>query len=202
MKSPIVMLAAAALLAAPTVLPAPAVAATPIKVTRFHLNQPIPPGTVAIEMAPDATVAPGPEAQVYSDAVMAAMQANGFTAATDPAAADYRVLLTVNRSSEDLPPAPPPFSIGLGGGGGGGNVAGGGAVSFGVGKRRQRALVTTQIAARIMHGTPPAAVWEGRATQAVEERGKLVQPADTANKLARALFKGFPGESGRTINVK
>ncbi len=192
--------------AALLLVPVAAQAANPIKVTRFHLGQPIAPGTVAVEMAPDATVAPGPEADLYMDAVATAMQAYGFTRAAPSGPADYRAIVHINRDTAELPPAPPPVSIGLGGGGGDGGRGGGfglgGSVAFGVGKRKQRALVSTQIAVRITRGISADAIWEGRATQSVEERGKLVQPGVTADKLAKALFKGFPGESGRTINVK
>lgn len=193
--------------AALLLVPMAAQAANPIKVTRFHLGQPIAPGTVAVEMAPDATVAPGPEADLYMDAVATAMQAYGFTRnAPSSPAADYRAIVHISRNVDELPPAPPPVSIGLGGGGGDGGRGGGfglgGSVAFGVGKRKQRALVSTQISVRITRGISADAIWEGRATQSVEERGKLVQPGATADKLAKALFKGFPGESGRTINVK
>ena len=35
-----------------------------------------------------------------------------------------------------------------------------------------------------------------------DTRSAAAQPAATARKLADALFKGFPGESGRTISVQ
>jgi hypothetical protein len=44
-------------------------------------------------------------------------------------------------------------------------------------------------------------IWEGRAqTQGVGVEN--AQPAQTAARLASALFKDFPGESGVTITVK
>ena len=42
-------------------------------------------------------------------------------------------------------------------------------------------------------------VWEGHARTVA---GRSVPEGDVAEKLARALFTGFPGESGRTISVK
>lgn len=191
-------------LVAAVALPMAAGAATPIKVTRFHLDQAITPGTIRVEIAPDATVAPGPEAQAYIDAVSHALATAGFTpvAATPDAASDYRAVFTISRTSVDLPPAAPPVSIGLGGGGGNGGFGLGGSFAFGVGKRKQQAEVTTQLSLRIMRASTPDVIWEGRAQQVVIERGKLVQPAQEAEKLARAMFKGFPGQSGRTITVK
>lgn len=198
-------LALIALAIAPlTMIPATAAtAAAPIKVTRFHLDQPMAPGTVRIEIAPDATVSPGPEAQIYIDAVARAMTTAGFTPVADAAApAEYHVVFTVSRDSVELPPAPPPVSIGVGGGGGTGGFGLGGSVAFGVGKRQPRAQVTTQIAVRILRGAAAELIWEGRATQMLVERGKLAQPGAIADKLARALFKGFPGKSGSTITTK
>jgi hypothetical protein len=45
-------------------------------------------------------------------------------------------------------------------------------------------------------------VWEGRAVTETAGIGPSTQPAATADRLAKALFKGFPGESGITITVK
>jgi hypothetical protein len=177
-------------------------AATPVKVTRFHLNQPIAPGTVSVEIAPDATIAPGPEAALYMDAVAGAMTPAGFTRAAPATPGDYRVVVSISRDVTELPKAPSPVQIGLGGGGGDRGFGLGGSVSFGVGKRKDRALVTTQMSVRIIRSGAPGVIWEGRATQAIEERGKLVQPGAEADKLAKALFRGFPGESGRTISVR
>lgn len=202
MMTPIARFAAIAA-AAMLTLPVTLGAATPIRVTRFHLNQPIVPGAVVVQIAPDATVTKGPESDLYTDAVARALIAQGFTRAADATPADYTVIVSISRNVEDLPPAPPPVSIGLGGGGYGGGVGGGGGVSFGVGKRKPRALVTTQISVRMTRGGAVGEViWEGRAAQAAEERGKPIQPSVTADKMAKALFKGFPGESGRTISIK
>ncbi|MBY0583565.1 MAG: DUF4136 domain-containing protein [Sphingomonas sp.] len=196
-------LATLSLVLAPIVAPSAALAArAPIKVTRFHLGQPIAAGTITVEIAPGSAVVPGPEAQIYIDAVANAMGSAGFTRAANAAPSDYRVILTISRDVTPLPRAPSPLQIGLGGGGGDRGFGVGGGVSFGVGKRQERALVTTQLSVRLMRAATPDVIWEGRATQAVEERGKLLQPGATADKIATALFKGFPGESGRTISVK
>lgn len=185
----------------------PLAAATPIRVTRFHLPQAIVPGPVAVTIAPDASPAQELEAKTYIDAVAAALVANGFTRVDDPAAARCRVVVSVHTERVELPPAEPPFSIGLGGGGvsggRGGGVGLGGSVEVGVGKRQPRAKLTTELAARIAEATPTGTVvWEGRASHALVEQGKFVQPAEESEKLARALFKDFPGQSGRTISVK
>ena len=45
-------------------------------------------------------------------------------------------------------------------------------------------------------------VWEGRAQTESVGQAPETQPGYTARRLASALFRGFPGESGITITVK
>lgn len=205
MKMPVRLLgliAGAGLLVSPAVVSA----ADPIKVTRFHLDQPIPPGAISVEMAPDAVVAPGPEAQLYLDAVASALAEQGFARTDQPSDAAvkprYRLIVSLSRDAQELPRADPPVTLGLGGGGGNGGFGLGGGLSFGVGKRQPRTRLTTELSARMLVEDGQQPVWEGRATQTLIEKGKPAQPGQIADKLAHALFKGFPGESGRTISVK
>jgi hypothetical protein len=100
-----------------------------------------------------------------------------------------------------------PFSIGLGGGtwsgnGGGGGVGMGGGVSFPIGRGRDREDALSMLSVKINQRQGDLGVWEGRAqSRAIGVVGNAV--ADKlAPKLATALFTGFPGESGRTIEVK
>jgi hypothetical protein len=44
-------------------------------------------------------------------------------------------------------------------------------------------------------------VWEGRAQTEAPNTAPAAQPGLAADKLARALFQDFPGESGRTITI-
>jgi hypothetical protein len=45
-------------------------------------------------------------------------------------------------------------------------------------------------------------VWEGRARLEARDGTPYASSAAAVDKLAMALFKDFPGESGRTISVK
>ena len=45
-------------------------------------------------------------------------------------------------------------------------------------------------------------LWEGRATFAVKSSSPLANSPLGAAKMAEALFKGFPGRSGETIQVE
>jgi hypothetical protein len=44
-------------------------------------------------------------------------------------------------------------------------------------------------------------VWEGRASVEAKQGSPASQPGLAAAKLAEALFRDFPGESGTTIRV-
>ena len=65
-------------------------------------------------------------------------------------------------------------------------------------------VVTAPSAADVTHAIAPATgavVWEGRAQTEAPGNAPAAQPGLAADKLARALFQDFPGESGRTITV-
>jgi len=176
-----------------------ATAIPPAQVTRFHLNQPIAPDSFALE--------PGImelEASTYRAAVSAEMQRLGFREAAD--SARYIVSVGSVRNEREGAPRRAPVTIGIGGGTGGfgGGGFGGGVgvgTSFGIGGNRSRTDIATKITVRIVERTSGSTVWEGRAETIVPSNAPAAQPGLAARKLASALFKGFPGESGRTISV-
>lgn len=45
-------------------------------------------------------------------------------------------------------------------------------------------------------------LWEGRASAMATSNSPLSNPGATADRMAQALFSGFPGESGETIEVR
>jgi hypothetical protein len=45
-------------------------------------------------------------------------------------------------------------------------------------------------------------LWEGRASGYATSNSPLSDPAATSDRMAQALFSGFPGESGETIEVR
>lgn len=178
-----------------------ATAATPVRVTRFHLGTPIDRGSVIVEPIADAGSA-GLEARIYADAVAAALGEQGFQPALTGATAPLRATVTFTRQVRDLGTAPPPVSIGIGGGSFGGGVGGGGSIGFGIGKGRHREAYLTELSVQLRRTSDQTVIWEGRARSEADSRARDAQPDVIAQKMARALFKGFPGESGRTINVR
>lgn len=173
----------------------------PIDVTRYHLGQPITERTtVAIEpIAPGATASP--EYQLYADAVRGELERLGYVRSTSDMASGYIAAIGFARTSREAYRERPPVSIGLGGGsyGGGrhGGVGLGGGLSFGIGGKT-RQLYVSELSVQLRRRSDNSTIWEGRAI--TETAGD--QPYETAGRLARALFKGFPGESGVTITVK
>ena len=177
----------------------------PTQVVRYHLEQPIDRGTVGIVQASTDLQSPLGW-QPYADAVQRQLAANGFTPA--PAGTQPTYVATIGISSTDGfgPPRRAPFSIGLGIGGGsfgrGGGVGGEGGVGFPVGGSGPRHVLLSQLDVTIKRRADQTAVWEGHAHSVTDPRAPAADAGAIADKLASAMFAGFPGVSGRTIEVK
>jgi Domain of unknown function (DUF4136) len=179
----------------------------PIDVTRYHLGQPLERTTVTIEPMSGAMDVSA-EYRLYADAVKAELERLGYVPATSDRPAGYLATVSFTRTTRGVVQDPPPVSIGLGGGSfsGGGRRGGtgvgiGGDVSFGVGKGKRREILVSQLWVQLRRRAGESVIWEGRA----ETTGvgiKENQPGVTAQRLAAALFKDFPGESGITTTVK
>ncbi len=184
--------------------------AQPVQVTRFHLAQPIAPGSFTVETAPMA----GPGAQMaadsielstYNDIVAGELVHLGFTRAPDVASSELVVTVAVDRGARPDPrPHGAALSVGIGGGsfgrhgGFGGDVGG----TVPIGDHQERFLVGTRMRVQIKRRSDGTAIWEGRAQTEARGQAPDASPQAAAAKLAHALFVGFPGESGRSITVK
>ena len=182
-------------------------ASGPVDVTRFHLGAPLERGSVTVEPLPGGA-GPSLEFQTYADAVREQLLSSGYTASTG-GPAQYLAVVSFTRAAREIEPRRSPVSIGLGGGGfsgggrrGGGGVGLGGGISFPIGKAKARAAVATELAVQIRRRSDGTVIWEGRAQTDAPVTAPEAQANVAAGKLARALFQGFPGESGRSITVK
>lgn len=175
----------------------------PVQATRFHYDAVAGRGAVAVEPLPGAAPA-SLEYKTYAAAVQAELLRVGFTPAATAAGAQYTATVGFTRINRPLPPKRSPISIGLGGGGYSGGYRGGtsvgAGVSFPVGGRGARDGIVTELSVRIRRG--PDAVWEGQAQSLTDTTAPGADANSVAQRLASALFSGFPGESGRTIEVK
>jgi hypothetical protein len=170
--------------------------AGPVDVTRFHLGAPAL-ATVRVEPL-TAYAGVSPEDQTYVGAVSGELARLGFAPSGDTAST-YVAQVSYKRNSQGTVRKRAPVTIGIGGGSFGGNVGVGGGASFGIGGGSAR-LIETELAVQLKRRGDNTIVWEGRAiTQALGQKDEAFV---TPQRLAQALFKGFPGESGITITVK
>lgn len=178
----------------------------PVEVTRFHLGAPLERGTLAVEPTPGGD-AGSLEFRTYAAAVREQALRSGFTAAAPGDPGQYLAVVGIARVTRQGAPRASGVSIGLGGGGYGGGYRGGGVglgggVSFPIGKRRSHELVSSDLSVQIRRRADATVIWEGHAVTSADGAAPDAQPNAVAAKLADALFRGFPGESGRTITVR
>lgn len=94
-----------------------------------------------------------------------------------------------------------PVSVGVGGSTG--NYGSGAGVGIGInlgGGADER--VVTRLEVRLRDAATGEALWEGRARLDAPAKSPLAQSGPAADALAEALFQGFPGNSGETIEVE
>ena len=128
--------------------------------------------------------------------------ARGINAA--PGSETFVVTLLVNYA-ERAAPERSPVDVGIGGSTG----SYGSGVGVGVGINLNSlfgggdsAVINTRMSVRITRTGEPQPLWEGRAQTEARSRSPAAQPGLAAQKLAEALFRGFPGSSGETITVR
>jgi len=172
----------------------------PVEVTRFHAPDvaQLGKGAIAIEPAPGNDPA-SLEWQTYSAAVMRQLAVVGYTAAP-PGSGGQVALVKLSRRTLQ-PQGSSPVSVGVGGSTG----TYGSGLGLGIGinlSPKPAAQVETDLAVSIRDRASGATLWEGRASFAVSAKSPLATTALGAPKMSEALFAGFPGQSGETIEVK
>lgn len=173
----------------------------PSQVTRFHLGAPIARGQIAVE-AFDPADHNSIEYQAYAHAVARQLQSLGWTVVPSNQS-EQVAMIDVEQGSREAIARRSPISIGVGGstGGWGSGVGVGVGVDVPVGRRGAREIVGTSLEVRIKRRSNGEVFWEGRAVTEAPSDDPLAQRTTAVEKLAAALFEGFPGESGRTISV-
>jgi hypothetical protein len=172
----------------------------PVQATRYHFDPVTSRGTIEVEPVQGGAPA-SLEFKEYAAAVQAELLRLGYTAPSPGAKAENLATVAFTRTTRPLPPRRSPVSVGIGAGGGGysGGAVGGG-VSFPIGGSGAREGVVTELSVRIRRG--PDAIWEGSAQSLTDLGAPDADTPSVAKRLAGALFTDFPGESGRTIEVK
>lgn len=178
----------------------------PTESVRYHRGaETVGRGTIAVQ--PLATGPVSLEFETSAAAVRAELLRSGYVAAAPGARPQYVATVSYARSNRVGPPRRSPVSIGIGGGsfsGGrrGGGVGLGGGVGFPIGGGGGSTIVVTELAVTIKSQVDQSPVWEGQAQTGADARAAGADASAQAAKLAAALFGGFPGESGRTIEVR
>ena len=171
------------------------------RVTRFHLGQPIARGEIVVEPR-DPAAEKSLEFTVYARAVADELARVGFRLAPGMAKSELVAVIDVSRGTRAMLDEGSPFSIGIGGGTFGRHVGVGGGVTFPVGKSRTSEIIGTQLAVQIKRRSDGTVIWEGRAVSEARSGTPYADPGTAVQRLASALFRDFPGETGRTITVK
>lgn len=173
----------------------------PVEVTRFHVADTavLGRGTIAVISAP-GTDATSLSFRAYQAAVMRELVRLGYTEAA-PGTATQLAELRLERRVYRPERSRSPVSVGLGGSTG----SYGSGLGLGLGidlSGRPKEQTETQIGVMIRDAASKDSLWEGRANFAVRSDSPLAGGELGAAKMAEALFKGFPGQSGETIEVK
>jgi hypothetical protein len=171
-------------------------------VTRFHLGQQIARAQIAVEPTNQAD-ANSLEFRTYADAVARQLTRLGWTVVDTRGQSEQVALIDVEQGTREAIAQRPPISIGIGGGTGGYRSGVGAGLSFGVGGGgRGGEIVGTLLEVRIKRRSEGTVFWEGRATTEARAGTPGAERTVAVEKLAEALFRDFPGESGRTIRVR
>jgi hypothetical protein len=146
-----------------------------IDVTRTHLGQPIARAQIAVEPV-NAADRNNPDFQPYADAIEQQLVRSGYTIAANRPASEQIARVTVTQGTRAALTTGWP----------------------GIGRGSAQAN-STLLDVRIQRRSDGTVFWQGRA---VAETPAGASRAQVVATLAEALFRDFPGESGRTIRVR
>ena len=149
-----------------------------VDVTRTHLGGQLARAQIAVEPV-NAADRNNPEFQSFADAVERQLARHGYTIAANRPASEQIARVTVSQGSRAA--LTTGWPAGLGRGSSGANI------------------VATLLDVRIQRRSDGTVFWQGRAVS--ETAAGTPRPA-VVERLAEALFRDFPGESGRTIRVR
>jgi hypothetical protein len=174
----------------------------PVEVTRFHAPDIAALGKGMIEVVP----APGSDGnslewQSYKGAVLRQLVLLGYAEAAAGSASGQVAELRLARATYRPERSSGPVSVGVGGSTG----SYGSGVGLGIGLNlspKPAEQVETQLGVMIKDRSSGQSLWEGRASFTVSIKSPLSDTGLAAPKMAAALFQGFPGTSGETIEVK
>jgi hypothetical protein len=172
---------------------------SPVSVTRFTGSEParLGEGSIAVRAAADGN---GLEFAAWKQAVAAELARLGYRV-VDNEVSGQVAEVQVERAGIEPAPRRGPVNVGVGGSTG--SYGSGVGVGVGIDLSGPPPQVTAnRLRVVIKDNGTGQALWEGRAEFSASANSDYAGAQAAADKMAAALFKGFPGESGATIEVK
>jgi hypothetical protein len=159
-----------------------------LEVARFHLGEPVARAQIAVEPF-DKADGNRPEFPAYAAAVGRQLSRLGWTVVPTTKQSEQIALIDLEQGSREAVAALSAARIGRG-------------VSGSAPAGTSADVTASLLEVAIRRRSDGTVFWEGRAVG--EARTGSPEAARTAvvERLAEALFRDFPGESGRTIRVK
>ena len=159
-----------------------------LEVARFHLGDPVARAQIAVEPF-DKADANRPEFPAYAAAVGRQLSRLGWTVVPTTTGSEQIALIDLEQGSREAVAALSAARIGRG-------------VSPSLAGGTSPDVTASLLEVAIRRRSDGTVFWEGRAVG--EARTGSPEAARTAvvERLAEALFRDFPGESGRTIRLK
>ncbi len=172
----------------------------PVEVTRFVGDAPETAtlGSGSISLVPAPGLEEGLEYGLYQQAVAGELATLGYDVIETGGAQIAQITFTQAVSRED---GRGPVSVGGGASTGSYGSGLGLGIGFNLGGGARERL-ETRLAVSIRDAVSGEALWEGRSSFAASANSDDAEPAIAAHKLAEALFAGFLGESGETVEVE
>ncbi|WP_271079436.1 DUF4136 domain-containing protein [Aurantiacibacter sp. MUD61] len=199
MKAPLFLLAACALA---TGCAAPAYV-SPVQVTRFVGDTPafLGQGTVEVVAAPGTDTA-SLEYEIYAEAIRQELEELGYRVVMDDGNQTAMLSVEIFVGAEEGRRSP--VSVGAGGSTGtyGSGVGVGVGINLGSLSGPPPERIEREIFVALQGNEMTTNLWEGRATMVATSNSDYAEDAAAAARMADALFAGFPGNSGETIEIE
>jgi hypothetical protein len=159
-----------------------------LEVARFHLGEPVARAQIAVEPF-DKADANRPEFPAYAAAVGRQLSRLGWTVVPTTSGSEQIALIDLEQGSREAIAALSAARVGRG-------------LSSTLPAGTSPGVTASLLEVAIRRRSDGTVFWEGRAVG--EARTGTPEAARTAvvERLAEALFRDFPGESGRTIRLK
>ncbi|HYD23384.1 MAG TPA: hypothetical protein VEB68_01200 [Croceibacterium sp.] len=174
---------------------------SPVEVTRFVGEQPavLGSGPIAVQAAPGVATDSW-EYAAFENAVAQELTELGYTVTGDMA--QQVAEIGVHRVIAQSGGGRSPVNVGVGGSTGSYGSGVGMGIGINLGGNRPAERIDTELRVVIKPSGGVNALWEGRARFSATANSDFADQRAAAGKLADALFDGFPGRSGETIEVR